>query len=107
MGSELRVVVTASNATGSAAAASDTATVVALEPPIVISEPSITGTMQVGQILIGEGDTWQKAEYTGMIQWYRRASGSGLWKPISDATIGSTSLGRRTSARTCACGPWR
>ena len=72
VGFTIRVRVTASNADGSATAASSaTPIVAAAKPPVNTALPVITGTPQVGQILTASTGTWSGNGITFGYQWLR------------------------------------
>jgi hypothetical protein len=86
--STLRVVVTASNGSGSATATSDPTAVVvgASTAPVNSSPPTISGTAQVGQALTAGPGSWTGSQpMTFAYQWQRcNASGAGC-NPIAGA----------------------
>jgi hypothetical protein len=89
VGSTMRVVVTATNANGSANAASAATTVVqtASAPPTNSSPPTITGTAQEGVLLSASPGTWNGTQpITYTYQWQRcNTTGTGC-NAISGAT---------------------
>lgn len=86
VGRGLRVVVTATNAGGSAVAASaQTAVVEAATPPASTSAPSISGRPERGQRLVATAGTWSPATANTALQW-RRCSSPVSCTPIGGAT---------------------
>jgi concanavalin A-like lectin/glucanase superfamily protein len=103
VGSTLRVVVTATNATGSASSTSAATTVVqpASAAPVNSSPPAITGTARDGQLLNASPGTWTGTQpITYAYQWQRcDTTGSacnaiggatGASYPVTSADVGST-----------------
>jgi peptidoglycan/xylan/chitin deacetylase (PgdA/CDA1 family) len=89
VGSTLRVVVTASNATGSAAATSNQTTVVAaaVAAPTNISVPVISGTPKDAQTLSTSNGTWSGSPTAYAYQWQRcNTNGKGC-VVVSGATV--------------------
>jgi hypothetical protein len=70
VGDDLRVLITATNPDGSAAATTpNTAAIDDPNPPTNTSVPSITGTTQVGQPLTGSAGQWSPSRLTFSYQW--------------------------------------
>lgn len=89
-GHTLRVVVTASNAAGSAQATSKATSVVTVGPPVYATLPQISGSAQVGQTLTTSNGTWAGNPTSYTYQWQRcDSTGSSDCIPIPGAT-GST-----------------
>jgi hypothetical protein len=87
VGSTMRVVVTGTNAGGSAAALSAQTAVVAAIPPVNASPPTISGTTTDGQTLSGAVGTWTGTPTIAYVyQWQRCNSGGGSCVPIAGAT---------------------
>jgi hypothetical protein len=88
VGFTIRVRVTASNADGSATAASNPTAVVAAaaKPPVNTSLPVITGTPQVGQILTASTGTWSGSGITFAFQWLRCNQTAASCTNITGAT---------------------
>ena len=83
-GTTLRVVVTATNADGTATATSPATATVSPAPPVNTSAPSVTGTVQrTGMLTLSPG-AWGGAGNTYAYQW-QRSSGS-TWTDITGAT---------------------
>jgi fibronectin type 3 domain-containing protein len=96
VGARLRVTVTASNAAGSASAASAPTDVVTalLAPPANTSEPTITGTAQAGSAVTASPGEWsgaQPIEYG--YQWLRCDGDGGSCLDLAGATGSSYSVG--------------
>ena len=89
-GSRLRVRVTASNADGSAAAASNATAVVgaASQPPTRTADPTITGTPRVGSTLTATQGQWSNSPTSFAYQWVRCPSTGGNATGSDCAAIG-------------------
>jgi hypothetical protein len=86
-GRYLQVVVTASNAGGSASAASAAVGPVAAQsPPVNTALPVVSGTVQVGSALSASTGSWSNSPTSYAYVWQSSASASGPWSPISGAT---------------------
>jgi hypothetical protein len=82
----VRVLVTATNADGSANQASAISGVVG-QAPVNNTPPSISGTAKVGQVLTGDGGSWTPADATLSYAWQRCYSGTpASCAPIPGAT---------------------
>jgi hypothetical protein len=94
VGATLRVVVTATNAIGSAAATSVATAVVEAAPPTLVAAPSITGTAQVGKTLSADPGSWSgTAPISYRYQW-RRCGYVGAVAadhPLADWRLGEAS----------------
>ena len=89
IGSAVRVVVTATNAGGSASAASAaTATVEGAFPPSNILPPAIVGTPRVGESLSATPGVWNGAPFSYAYRWRRSADNGATWTDIAGA-VGS------------------
>ncbi len=84
VGSTLRVVVTASNAGGSATATSPVSAPVLPLPPANLSAPTISGTPQEGQQLAATTGTWTGSPTSHTYAWQRSTDGS-TWTTIPSA----------------------
>jgi Polysaccharide lyase len=97
VGSTLRVIVTASNRNGSAAATSAQTAVVApagspstSSVPSIESLPTVSGTAQQNQTLSASTGSWSgTTPMTYRYQWQRCGAGGGSCAPISGATAAS------------------
>jgi hypothetical protein len=84
-GSELRVLVTATNPDGSATAASTATTMIQAAPPVNTAAPTIAGTAQRSFTLSSSPGTWTGIGNTYAYQWQRSSDGS-TWTNIPGAT---------------------
>ena len=92
-GRTIRVVVTATNAGGSASATSNqTAVVHAPSPPANTALPTITGTATQGQTLSASTGTWSNSPTSFSYQWRRCSSSGSSCSNISTATGQSYAL---------------
>jgi hypothetical protein len=93
VGSTLRVVVTATNAAGTATATSPPSVVVQAWPPHSNTPPVISGTPAQGQTLTTSNGTWDQSQPTSFVyQWQRCSSGGSSCVPIAGATTTSYAL---------------
>ncbi len=83
-----RVVVTATNAGGSATAASPASAPVLPLPPINLAAPAISGTPQEGQLLSATTGSWSGSPTSHAYAWQRSSDGS-TWTTIPSATNAS------------------
>ena len=89
-GHKLRVVVTASNAGGSAQATSAATSVVAASIPVNTVPPAVTGTAAIGQNLAVSTGTWVgTTPITYTYAWQRCDSNGNNCNPITNATRSS------------------
>ncbi|MGH2916432.1 MAG: hypothetical protein ACRDMX_15745, partial [Solirubrobacteraceae bacterium] len=84
-GAILRVLVTASNADGTASRPSAATGTVGASPPVDTGLPSATGIARRGSSLSGGAGTWSGTGDTLVLQWQRSADGT-TWTNISGAT---------------------
>jgi len=90
VGSEDRVVVTATNSAGSASADSAATKVIAVGAPANTAAPTVTGTPARGSVLAATPGTWSPTGTSYSYQWQRSAAGgTGTWTNISGATTAS------------------
>ncbi len=87
-GAEVRVIVTATNSYGSAAANSAAAGPIA-GAPVNTAAPAITGTLGVGKVLTASTGTWSNTPTAYTYQWQRSTNSGSTWGAITGAT-GST-----------------
>jgi hypothetical protein len=88
-GSTIRVVVTATNAGGSASATSAQTAVIAAQPaPVNTVLPVISGNAQVGSVLSTTTGTWTNDPTSYTYQWRRCNSSGASCSNISGATLG-------------------
>jgi len=86
IGNRLRVVVTATNAAGSANASSTPTSVVVAAAPVAVDAPAITGTPVDGRRLSAAGESFTGTQpITVTMQWLR-CDGAGTCSPIAGAT---------------------
>ena len=85
LGSELRVIVTATNAYGSASATSALAGPVGSGAPAVTSPPAVSGSPDQGQVLSAVS-SWTPAGSAYTYQWQTSADGGSTWADIAGAT---------------------
>ncbi len=104
VGGTLRVVVTGTNAGGSAGATSAASGIIAPAPPVDTVLPVISGTARDGQTLLTSNGTWTGTPpITYTYQWRRCDAAGAACADIAGATGGdATCRRRRTSARRCA-----
>jgi hypothetical protein len=116
VGSRLRVVVTATNASGSASRASDATAVVTVaaqaQAPVNAGQPRITGTARVGSTLAATPGIWRNDPTSFAYQW-RRCPASGGRPDASDCAViggatsnaytpGASDVGQRLRVRVTA-----
>ena len=113
-GSRIRVRVTASNADGSAVAASNATSTVAAasQPPARTAEPRITGTVRVGSTLTATPGQWSNNPTSFAYQWVRCPTTGGNAEGTDCGAIGGATaqayqlaaadLGRRLRVRVTA-----
>jgi alpha-tubulin suppressor-like RCC1 family protein len=88
----IRVVVTASNAYGSASATSDQTVVVSGLPPANTALPTISGTTTQGNKLTAENGSWSNSPTSYAYQWRRCGSSGTNCANISGATSSTYTL---------------
>ena len=93
-GDDLRVIVTATNQSGSGAAASAATAPVgtSLAVPVATVGPSISGTAAVGDVLSATAGSWTLSPAGYAYQWQRSSNGGGSWVNISGAVASSYTL---------------
>jgi hypothetical protein len=114
LGSRLRVRVTASNADGSAVAASNATTAVtaASQPPVRVADPTIVGTARSGSTLTATPGQWSNNPTAYSYQWVRCPASGGNPQGTDCAAIGGATtqayqlvaadVGRRLRVRVTA-----
>ncbi len=85
-GTQLRVLVTATNADGTATAASVATGAVSSDPPVNTGAPSFSGTLQRTFVLTANAGTWGGPDNAYAYQWQRATPPSGSWTSIAGAT---------------------
>jgi hypothetical protein len=87
VGKTVKVIVTATNATGSASATSAASAAITTGPPVSTTAPAVTGTAKDGQALSTANGTWAgTATITYTRQWKRCNSAGASCTNISGAT---------------------
>jgi hypothetical protein len=81
----LRATVTATNDAGTAHATASPTSVIAPEPPGELTPPTISGTPDVHQVLVGSGGGWYGTERELTYQWEHCNSAGGECAPIPGA----------------------
>jgi hypothetical protein len=89
VGDTLRVVVTASNAAGSASVTSAPSAVVSIAPPVPTAVPAVTGAAVQSQPLSASNGAWQNSPTTYTYQWLQCDSTGARCNPIEGATSSS------------------
>ncbi|MCW2984051.1 MAG: hypothetical protein JWR63_1621, partial [Conexibacter sp.] len=92
LGLPLRVVVSATNAFGTATAASAATANVATDPPVDLGTPGIAGTPKRGFTLTASAGTWSPAGAAFTYQWQRDDGSGGGFADIAGATAPSYTL---------------
>ena len=92
VGHTIVVVVSATNAGGSASSASAPTSVVTGAPPSDTAAPAITGTAQQGQVLSASNGTWTNSPTSYAYQWQDCNSSGSSCSNISAATSSSFTL---------------
>jgi len=90
-GTQVQVMLTATNADGSATATSSPTAVVPASPPVATAAPTISGTAQRTDTLTSTQGTWTGIGNAYAYQW-QRSSGGGSPTNISGATASSYTL---------------
>jgi prepilin-type N-terminal cleavage/methylation domain-containing protein len=85
-GTAVRAQVTATNSLGSAAATSASSASVTLPVPTNTVAPSISGTVQEGQLLTAQNGTWSNSPTAYTYQWQRSTDSGANWSSISGQT---------------------
>ena len=91
-GSELRILITATNADGTATAASAPTAVVPSSPPVDQTAPTLSGTAARGHLLTATAGTWSGIGNSLAYQWQRSTDGGATWLDIDGATSDSYTL---------------
>src|SRR5258708_16801267 len=101
LASTIRVVVTATNGTGSASASSEATTVISPTPPTNATPPAISGEPAAGQTLQASTGTWSGAQPLAYAyQWERCGPGGEECEQISGATQSTYLLSGQDSGTT-------
>jgi hypothetical protein len=86
-GTQVRVVVTATNGDGTAQAPSPASAVILANPPVNTVAPSLSGTAQDGVTLTATSGTWSgMATITYSYQWQQSTDGGATWNNLTGAT---------------------
>lgn len=91
VGRYLRLLVTMTNPEGTSSVASLATVPVSAAPPVNTVRPTVSGTIQRGQTLVGTLGTWTGADTVYDYQWQRSPDGV-VWTAISGATRPSYDL---------------
>ena len=91
-GAQLRVVVAATNADGSASVASAAGQTVASAPPVNTAAPALSGTPQRTATVSASQGTWGGVGNTYGYQWQRSTDSGSTWTNIAGATANSYAL---------------
>ncbi|MFZ4112268.1 MAG: beta strand repeat-containing protein [Ilumatobacteraceae bacterium] len=92
-GRYIKVIVTASNVGGSAAALSSATSMVPIPAPRNLTVPVVAGSATVGNLLSASSTgTWANSPTSYLYQWQRSTSVSGTYADISAATTSSYTL---------------
>ncbi|HEX4010693.1 MAG TPA: hypothetical protein VHX62_11815 [Solirubrobacteraceae bacterium] len=91
-GDQLRVVVTAANADGTASTPSPATTAVSAAPPVNTTAPTIAGAAIRGDALTTTQGAWGGLGNAYSEQWQRSADGGTTWTSITGATAASYTL---------------
>jgi hypothetical protein len=91
-GAQLRVLVAATNADGSASVASVASQSVTSTPPVNTAAPTLAGTAQRTAALSASQGTWGGVGNTYAYQWQRSTDNGSSWTPIAGATANSYAL---------------
>ncbi|MFZ1993210.1 MAG: hypothetical protein WAU75_03810, partial [Solirubrobacteraceae bacterium] len=92
-GDVVRIVVTGTNADGTASSASPPSATVAATPPVNTVAQVITGSAQRGQTLLCSAGTWLGIGNSYAYQWQHSSDGGTTWTNVGGATTGSYPLG--------------
>ncbi len=90
---QLRVVITATNADGTSSAISAASATVPSAAPVNTTAPTLTGTARRGFILTATSGTWSGIGNTVAYQWQRSTNNGTTWSSIAGATSNTYSLG--------------
>ena len=90
---QLRVVITATNADGTATATSAPSATVPTAAPVNTVAPTLTGTARRGFILTATPGTWSGIGNTLAYQWQRSTDNGTTWTSIAGATSSTYALG--------------
>jgi hypothetical protein len=85
-GYHLRVLVTATDATGPGASQAASTTAVLGPVPIETALPTVSGTARVGQTLTAKAGTWSNSPTSYAYQWQTSANNGATWTAIAGAT---------------------
>src|SRR5207302_5910808 len=91
-GSQVRLLITASNPDGTASAASAPTAAVPAAPPVNAAAPTIAGAVLRSSVLSAGQGAWNGIGNVYSLQWQRSADGSA-WATIAGATGAAYTLG--------------
>ena len=90
---QLRVIITATNADGTSSATSAPTASVPTAAPVNTVAPTVSGTSRRGFILTATSGTWSGIGNTLAYQWQRSTNNGTTWSSIAGATSSTYSLG--------------
>ena len=85
-GAQLRLQVTATNADGSASAATSPTTAIPPAPPVATTQPTLSGTAARGQVLSATQGAWSGIGNTYQTIWQNSTDAGKTWSDIASAT---------------------
>ena len=92
-GSELRVLVSATNPDTSVSAASVPTAFVTGAAPVVTASPTVSGTAQRASVLTAAQGSWSGIDNSYTEQWQRSTDGGSTWSDLTGAVAATYTLG--------------